>query len=185
MDIHTLLEITYSKCHPLCHVVLRRQQMLLRVSDVVIHFWKWFFHDFRSICLGTSFRFRKNKIGEQLFQMRRVISNATAKETPPNKYSLFQENRENNKNNISKEMCVSGQQNNNKTKNVVGCQLKVVGVAPTNIGTRSQQQIKPKKIKHRQWKTSKPIAGVGADFLSGKWLIKMSFNFRLKTLLVT
>lgn len=35
--------------------------------------------------------------------------------------------------------------NNNKTKNVVGCQLKVVGVAPTNIGTRSQQQ-----IKHRQ-----------------------------------
>lgn len=77
--------------------------------------------------------------------MRRVISNATAKETPPNKCKLFQENRDNNKNNISKEMCVSGQQNNNKTKNVVGCQLKVVGVAPTNIGTRSQQQIKPKK----------------------------------------
>lgn len=116
MDIHTLLEITYSKFHPLCHVVLRRQQMLLRVSDVVIHFWKWFFHDFWSICLGTSFRFRKNKIGEQLFQMRRVISNATAKETPPNKCSLFQENRENNKNNISKEMCVSGQQTTTKQK---------------------------------------------------------------------
>lgn len=90
--------------------------MLLRVSDVVIHFWKWFFHDFWSICLGTSFRFRKNKIGEQLFQMRRVISNATAKETPPNKCKLFQENRENNKNNISKEMCVSGQQTTTKQK---------------------------------------------------------------------
>lgn len=126
MDIHTLLEITYSKFHPLCHVVLRRQQMLLRVSDVVIHFWKWFFHDFWSICLGTSFRFRKNKIGEQLFQMWRVISNATAKETPPNKCKLFQENRENNKNNISKEMCVSGQQTTTKQKTLLDVSLKLL-----------------------------------------------------------